>query len=469
MKKFIIITLLCFTSYSFISAQADATQEIATSEVSQNSVTPTPLEASAPSDISGSPALPAKDNSWLSSFFAIATESDSLIVRLLVILLIGLLMSLTPCIYPMIPITAGILQAQGSKSFLTNFLLALSYTVGIATTFATLGLMAAFAGQAMGSLMSKPAFILPLVALLIYLALSMIGLYEMYVPKLLQPQSRAVTGGSFVSAFLFGMVSGIVASPCLSPGLVCLLCIVTAIGNKFLGFLMLFVFGIGLSIPLLVIGTFSGSLNVLPRAGMWMVEIKKLFGYMMLAMCLYFLSYITPANWMMVIITAFVMILGIIFFTYAKHAHSKIWKKIYYILALVLIAASGFLAFKTYQAFANTQVASHNWQTDYTSAKQQAMDQNKKLFVDIGAPFCSICKAIDATLLSNKQVEDALNKVAVIVKVDGADSKNSELIKQYQVFGFPTILLIDPASQEVIKKWGPELYGSSPEKFIEEL
>ncbi len=407
--------------------------------------------------------------SWLDWISNTMTNTNSLAVRLLLVFLLGLLMSLTPCIYPMIPITAGILQSQGSKSLLTSFLLALSYTFGIATTFAILGLLAAFAGQAMGQLMSHPAFILPLIALLIYLALAMIGVYDMYIPRFLQPRQGKVQGGSFVSAFTFGAISGIVASPCLSPGLICLLCLVTTLNNWILGFILLFTFGIGLSVPLLIIGTFSSSISFLPRAGMWMVEVKKIFGYVMLAMCLYFLSYIMSAQSMFWITMAFGLCIGSIFIYYALHAYNRRWKTIYAFLGTALIAGTLFLVIKPKFGSHPESITANQWQTDYESARQESITANKLLFVDIGAPFCSICNAIDKTLFASEAVREAIDAQAVAVKVDGADSKNADLIKQYKVLGFPTILLINPESQEVIKQWGPELYGKAEQEFIDEL
>lgn len=475
MKKFILSILFLIPCMLYASAEVDDFSQLP--PLATQSEVPEIVEVKHPDQITSphenipvTNAPIAKDNSWLSSFLTIATQSDSLVTRLSIVLLIGILMSLTPCIYPMIPITAGILQAQGSTSLLMNFLLALSYTVGIATTFATLGLMAAFAGQAMGSLMTNPFFILPLVALLIYLALSMIGLYDMYTPSFLRPRQQAVSGGSFISAFIFGLISGIVASPCLSPGLICLLCIVTTLQSKFLGFLMLFVFGIGLSIPLLIIGTFSGSLNVLPRAGMWMVEIKKLFGYVMLGMCLYFLNYIVPPFWMALLIISFLIIVALIFFRYATQIHSRLWRLLYITFALACLGGIVLFVFNAYQQYT---YAAHNpsyaWHTDYQQAKEEARTQNKKLFVDIGAPFCSICKAIDATLFSNTLVQEALDTAAICVKIDGSDTKNQELLTQYHVLGFPTVLLLNPDDGTVIKKWGPELYGMEPQNFINEL
>lgn len=228
--------------------------------------------------------------SWREYIEGLLSKTESLWIRVLFALLLGLLLSLTPCVYPMIPITVGILQTQGSRSVLRNFLLALSYTIGIATTYALLGLSAAFTGQIFGSLLSQPFFVFMIVALLLYLAGSMIGFYEMYIPSFLTSGNQMRGGGSILSAFLFGAVAGTIASPCLSPGLVLLLTLVTAIGNKLIGFLLLFSFGVGLSIPLLIIGTFSSSLSILPSAGLWMVEIKKMFGFIMIGMCFFYLK-----------------------------------------------------------------------------------------------------------------------------------------------------------------------------------
>lgn len=415
-------------------------------------------------------ALPVSSTSWLSWLTDNITQSDSLLFRLFLVFLLGLLMSLTPCIYPMIPITAGILQAQGSKSLITSFFLALSYTVGIATTFAILGLLAAFAGQAMGQLMSHPLFVIPLVCILVYLAFSMIGLYDMYVPRFLQPRDHKVRAGSFFSAFTFGAISGVIASPCLSPGLVCLLCLVTTLNSVFLGFILLFAFGIGLGVPLLIIGTFSSSLNVLPRAGMWMIEVKKIFGFAMLGMCLYFLNYIIPAHIMGIILVAFALAIGVSFLYMAGKAHSRPWHFIYNVLGILLLASSVFFAYQAFKKqYLHTTDSHAVWQTDYKKALEVARTQNKKLFVDIGAPFCSICRAIDATLFVDNEVQTFLRENTIPVKLDGSMSQNEDVLKQFHVLGFPTVLLINPETQEVVRQWGPELYGLSANDFIDQL
>lgn len=481
----LVFTLTCADKKEFQNAQfvlayylqsaAEMVQEVLKLELPQEIEAPLETQIDIPTEVQELPSTQTKESpasqptsSWLSWLTDRITTSDSLALRLLLVFLLGLFMSLTPCIYPMIPITAGILQSQGSKSLLTSFLLALSYTVGIATTFAILGLLAAFAGQAMGQLMSHPLFVIPLVCLLVYLALSMIGLYDMYVPRFLQPREHNVRAGSFFSAFTFGAISGVIASPCLSPGLVCLLCLVTTLNSVFLGFLLLFAFGIGLGVPLLIIGTFSSSLNVLPRAGMWMVEIKKIFGFAMLGMCLYFLNYIIPAPIMGIILVLFTLSIGIIFLYLSKKAHSHAWRWIYNLLGVLLLASSVYLSYEAFKKFYTKSVHS-SWQTDYTAALEKARLQNKKLFVDIGAPFCSICRAIDASLFADNSVITYLQENTIAVKLDGSLAQNADVIKQYKVLGFPTILLINPENQQIIKQWGPELYGNLPQEFIQQV
>lgn len=382
-------------------------------------------------------------------------------------------MSLTPCIYPMIPITVGILQAQGSKSFLRNLLVSLAYTTGIATTFALLGLAAATTGQMFGTFMANPVVILCIVLLLAYLGFAMFGFYEMYVPSFLKPRSTQSGNGSLTSAFLFGVASGSVASPCLSPGLVLLLSIVTTLKSKLMGFVMLFMFGVGLSLPLLVIGTFSSSLSLLPRAGMWMVEVKKFFGFMLFGMCFYFLQPIIPAPYLLSMVAIFLFAAGSYYLYCESKKTAGIWRSLSAIVAIVLIACSLLVATQAYKAYLMTQECRNcsQWETNYAKALSDAQSCNKKLFIDVGASFCSICTAIDKKVLSNKVVEKALSSFCC-VKINGADDPCDvcKLLKeQYGVVGFPTFLLINPHTGVLIKRWGSELYQVDIQAFAQEL
>ncbi len=414
---------------------------------------------------------PSCAQAYKEKILSLFTQTESWGIRLLLTVLLGLLLSLTPCIYPMIPITMGILQSHGSKSMGRNFLIALTYVLGIATTFATLGTVAAFSGQMFGSFMKSPFIIIGIVCLLAYLAGSMLGLYEMYTPRFLQSHNSSVGSGSLLSIFLFGAASGTVASPCLSPGLVLLLTMVTAIGSIPLGFIMLFFFGLGLGIPLLIIGTFSGSLSMMPRAGMWMIDVKQFFGFIMLGTCLYFLSAIIPSYIIAWFAAAYTLCVGIFYLYTANKTHKSLPKIIKNVLGIVLIAVSIHLTFEAYKetdrcSYAKCPAASF-WMYDFSDALTVAQKHQKKMLIDIGAPYCSICKAIDKKIFSDTSVQEALSKV-VSLKIGDIEENETTLSlqKKFNVMGAPTIVLYDPQTEKELKRWGGDLYDCSPAEFI---
>jgi len=224
----------------------------------------------------------------------VATGNWGVIVGLAFVF--GVVTSFTPCLYPMIPITMGILQAQATRSAWSNFLTAFSYVVGMATVYAGLGYVAATSSIMFGRWASNPWVILFVVLVFLYLAFSMFGFYEIRVPSFLtnrhvEPQLTVGTSNPvstrLVKSFLFGIISGTVASPCLTPPVAILLTLVAKRGNPALGIAALFAFALGMGVLLMVIGTFSSSLALLPRAGQWMEWVKKFFGFVMLAMCAY--------------------------------------------------------------------------------------------------------------------------------------------------------------------------------------
>lgn len=202
--------------------------------------------------------------------------------------LAGVLTSFTPCVYPMIPITVGVLQAQGSRTFMHNFLSALSYVFGIALVYACLGYFSATASVLFGQWAGNPLVVGLAIMVFLYLAGSMFGWYELYTPAWLTSRSNIQAQGSLMRIFLFGVISGTVASPCVTPALAIVLSMAAKTAQPILGFFALFFFAVGMSILLVLIGTFSGLLSLLPRSGIWMIEVKKMLGFLLLAVCIYF-------------------------------------------------------------------------------------------------------------------------------------------------------------------------------------
>lgn len=402
-------------------------------------------------------------------------NNNNIWFRLFLSLLLGLLLSLTPCIYPMIPITIGVLHNnQKDKTLIHHFLGSFFYACGLSTTFACLGLIAAFAGASFGSLLSNPIFVLFLVFFIGYMSLTMIGIIDLTLPSVLQRSTQVNSKfGPFLSAYLFGIISGSVASPCVSPGLALLLTLVATMGNMFAGFLLLFFFGIGLSIPLIIIGTFSSSLSLLPQAGQWMVEVKKGLGFIMLATCLYYLNNIVPLfifNW---IVVAYFLFAALFYIIDAQKDFDKKQKTIKSLLGILLLATSVVMGLKAYDR-TNTVTQEYfergvQWADNYEAAVLSAKADDKLLLLDFWANHCTICKAIDKKLFKKDAVWNGLQDKIVFVQVDCTTNSNAEtnaLKQQFKVFAQPTILLINPNTQEIVQKWSSEPYSMSEEEFI---
>lgn len=205
--------------------------------------------------------------------------------------LIGILVSFTPCVYPLIPITVGILRTHASSSLFSHFIAASSYVAGISLVYATLGYVVSKTSLIFGQWLANPWVIGFIMLFLLYLAFALFGFYELYIPNFLkQGATLSLTKASFIRIFIFGVISGFVASPCLTPGLAGILAIVAQEKNPLIGFLIMLFFSLGMSILLLVIGTFSNALSLLPRTGAWMVEVERMLGFFMLALCAYYLN-----------------------------------------------------------------------------------------------------------------------------------------------------------------------------------
>jgi thiol:disulfide interchange protein DsbD len=233
----------------------------------------------------------------ISKLKAAVAGQESFLYLMMLAFLAGVLISFTPCVYPMIPITAGILQTQATTSLLKNFLAALFYVLGLALVYASLGVIAASTSIIFGQWTANPFFILFIIFLFLYLAFSLFGFYEIRMPQFITSTPGSQAQGSLAKSFLLGLFSGAVASPCITPALAVLLTLVADKGNPVLGFFALFFFAIGMGTLLMIVGTFSTMLNLLPGSGAWMLKIKSLLGFTMLVMCVYFAKPLLPSFW----------------------------------------------------------------------------------------------------------------------------------------------------------------------------
>lgn len=401
------------------------------------------------------------------------THTSSLALQLLFAFALGILMSLTPCIYPMIPITVGLLGTSASNSFMRNFVLAAAYTNGLALVCAALGLTAALFGAHCGQLACNPWVVIPLILLLAYFGGSMLGWYELYIPRFMQPATKSVQRGSLLSAFMLGVASGTVASPCMSPGLALLLSIVATLNNYFLGFLLLFVFGVGSSIPLLLIGTFSSSLHMLPRAGLWMNEIKRFFGFMLIMVCFYYAEALINPAIALAGAAIFTFMYSIIYAFHLLKAHTATRRIYTFCVTTLLLTAAlfeGYTAAMWYILQQSPSSAASHWMYDYHEARARARADNKLLLLDFTASWCSYCVMLDIQLLRHPDVQPLLQEV-VAVKIDGSSLSESytALTAQYKVPGIPLLLLVDPTTERIIATWNSSLLEKAPHQWVEEV
>ena len=202
--------------------------------------------------------------------------------------LAGLLTSFTPCVYPLIPITVGIIGAKSSQTRKRGFLLSLVYVLGLSLVYAVLGAIAALSGMFFGQISTSMWAYLIVGNLFLLFGLSMLEVFSLQF-TFLQKFNPSAKGSGMLTAFIFGGVSAIIAGPCTTPVLGTLLAFVASRQNVVLGVSMLFSFAFGMGFLLLIVGTFTGLLSTIPRSGAWMITIKKAFGYLMLGIGEYFI------------------------------------------------------------------------------------------------------------------------------------------------------------------------------------
>lgn len=221
-------------------------------------------------------------------------EEDGLLAVLLLVFLGGLAASLTPCVYPLIPITISVFGAREATSRLQAFGLSTVYVGGIVLTYTALGLVAASVGKGIGEAMKSPWVLVGLAALMIAMGLSSLGLYEIGLPTSLQTRLSMAGGKGALGALIMGLVAGLVATPCVGPILVTVLVFVAQTQDLALGALLLATFALGMGMLFLVLGTFAGLLSRLPRSGPWMVAVKTAFGAVFFVVALYYLRLALP-------------------------------------------------------------------------------------------------------------------------------------------------------------------------------
>lgn len=391
----------------------------------------TPLSA-APKD--------AQRSSLLSSDVAGTLASRGLPLTLLAIFILGLALNLTPCVYPLIPITIGYFSQQSGSSTGRRVALSSLYVLGLAVTYSVLGVFSALSGKLFGAWLQHPGVLIFFAALMLIMASSMFGAFELRVPQFISNRSGGQSG--LGGALLMGLLIGIVAAPCVGPFVISLIALVAALQSPFLGFLMFFVLALGLGVPYLLLGIFSSSASALPRSGMWMVQVKKAMGFILIAMAFYFLRPLIGDLAFQYGVAASLLVGAAFLFFFSRSQGATVWR----IAIAVLLLVSG-VAF----AIPRKQGDGVQWAKYDTRALASARESGKPVVIDFYADWCLPCKELDAKTFSDPAVIAELDRY-VRVKADltvTSDETTMALTKQYGIAGVPTIVFIGADGTEV--------------------
>jgi thioredoxin:protein disulfide reductase len=388
-------------------------------------------------------------------------EERGAFVAFLAIFLVGLALNLTPCVYPMLSVTVSLFGGQSETNTLKVFLKAVTYVLGIATMYTVLGVSAALSGTLFGSWLQSPWVLGGIGVLLIGLALSSFGLYQIQMPYWLTSKLGGTTGTGIISLYISGLVVGVFAAPCIGPPVIALLTLVSSKADPVFGFWVFFTLSLGLGFPYLILGTFSGMLKKIPRSGAWLVWVERIFGVVLSAAGLFYLSlafvpklsaYVIPAT----------LILGGVYLGFLEPSgkEKRGLQRFKWAFGLVAIAF-GVVAANALRESGMT------WEQFSEAKISGAKQQNKPIVMDFYADWCIPCLELEHKTFTDPSVI-AATKDFVRLKVDLThfDSPESEALrKTFNIAGVPTIIFIDKTGQEIT---GSRVVGYLPPmEFVE--
>jgi len=417
-------------------------------------------------------SIPAEEAEPLSEIDRLVNEYGfwGYIIALGLAFVTGLVLSFSPCTYPMIPITVSIFAGQ-QRSLGRGFVLSLFYVGSMAVVYGLMGLIVSLVGGVFGAWLASPPVVIGMVVVFIIFALSMFGLYDLNLPmSWRQKLGTAKSSGGVAGAIVLGVVAALVVSPCVGPFVAGILLYIATSGSALLGFLTLFVFAIGLGTLFIIIGTFSTAINKLPNSGAWMETVKKFFGFILLLMALYFLRTLVSSE-TLALLTGLLLLSFSVFgggldrLTTESGFFDRL-KKFLGIITLILGAylllgtlfSQGFIYAPISEwlpASSGVGIESHKneirWETDLETALTRAKTENKPVLIDTWAIWCINCKVLEKKTFGHLEViEEAKRFIPVKVQLEKADSpitlnfKERFGLKQYSL---PTTLLLEPSGK----------------------
>lgn len=411
------------------------------------------------------------------SSIAEALKSGRLALIIPLFILLGLGLSLTPCVLPMVPVLSYIIVGEGAGIKRSRaFFLSLSYVLGMALVYTALGVAAGLLGEGLSASLQNPWVLGAFALLMAILSLSMFGIYQLQMPVAIQTKltyfSEGQRNGKMLGVFLMGAVSALIVGPCVAAPLAGALVYISQTKDVVVGGSALFAMAIGMGVPLLLVGISAGS--VLPRAGVWMEQIKRFFGVLMLAMAIWMVSPVIPALYQMVAWSVLLLTYGVYqLFVYKGRVFSKFLAMLFILggAAQLIGLITGGRDPLSPVAHLTGNVVHVQFQRVKTTAELDtilAQSRDKLVMLDFYADWCISCKEMEKLTFVEPRVKAKLDQMLLLqVDVTKNDSDDKAMLKRFGLFGPPGIIFFDRAGQEIL---GKRVIGyQNAEKFLQSL
>jgi thioredoxin:protein disulfide reductase len=366
----------------------------------------------------------------------------------------GFVVSLTPCVYPMVAVTVSVFGAREARSRWEGAALSAAFVLGIMAMFVPLGVVAGLTGSMFGSVLQNRWVIVAMALLFLVLAASLFGAFELALPAGLTNRLAMLGGIGYRGAFLLGLACGLIASPCTGPVLTGILAWIAQTKSAGLGALAMGAFALGLGVPFFVVGAFAVQL---PKSGRWMVHVKSLLGIVLVVVALYYLSGVFPVLGSFVhpgtvlwVAAAGAIVLGVLLGAVHREFSDPVVGVKVAKGAGLLLTSGGLFALvlglvKPAEALA--------WQGNVDQAREQALRENRPMIVDFTAAWCGACKELDKLTFAAPPVGSELGRF-VAVRVDATnddDPKVGAALQRFGVRGLPTVVIFDSRGKEALR------------------
>jgi len=357
---------------------------------------------------------------------------------------LGLGLNLTPCVYPMLSITLTLFRGSEGEPHGRAFFKALAYVLGMVTMYSALGVVAAMTGSFFGEWLQNFWAQLASGMVMIALALSMLGLYQFRLPSGLMPSRQGAFKATHLSFFISGLLVGIIAAPCMGPAVLALLTVVSTQKDMVFGFLLFFVMALGLGLPYLVLGTFSGLLKKLPKSGAWLVWFERLMGVVLLSFGFFYTA--IAFKWPLLKgIVPGALVAGGIYLGWIERSARQTKRFLVFqrVLGTLAVAIGLFLFVSPKEGLV--------WEKYHAGILGEARASGQPVILDYYADWCIPCHELDQFTYSDPKVVTAMKDFRKIkVDVTSVDTEViREVVRQFNVFGVPTVIFIDGKGREI--------------------